>query len=145
MSMHIIQGVRVIGKKRKQKITKAKMLKFEEDHRKHNKYWKQKGYHDMMMTFEQYLDYVYGKKKVKQKKTESFVPDHYVNISNISKTENRINSKPLQVDKHACSKQDDSYKREVSSQYVIGQAYNKSGLQVLTKQESGDSATGKRR
>lgn len=140
--MHMIQGVRVIGKKKKQKITKAKMLKFQEDHKKHNKYWKQKGYHDMMMTFDEYVDYVFGRNKVKQKKTESFVPDHYVNIR---KTESRINSKPIQADKHACSKQDDSYKREVSSQYVIGQAYNKSGLQVLTKQESGDSATGKRR
>jgi len=143
MSMHIIQGVSSLNrKKRKQKITKAKMLKFQEDHKKHNKYWKQKGYHDMMMTFDEYIDYVYGKRKVKQTKTESFVPDHYVNIR---KTENRINSKLIQADKHACSKQDDSYKREVSSQYVIGQAYNKSGLQVLTKQESGDSATGKRR
>jgi len=143
MSMHIIQGVSSLNrKKRKQKITKAKMLKFQEDHKKHNKYWKQKGYHDMMMTFDEYIDYVYGKRKVKQTKTESFVPDHYVNIR---KTESRINSKPIQADKHACSKQDDSYKKEVSSQYVIGQAYNKSGLQVLTKQESGDSATGKRR
>lgn len=142
MTMHMIQGVRVTGKKRKQKITKAKMLKFQEDHRKHNKYWKQKGYHDMMMTFDEYIDYVFGKKKVTQKKTESFVPDHFVNIRS---TNTRINSKPIQADKHACSKIDDDYKREVSSQYVIGQAYNKSGLQVLTKQESGDSATGKRR
>jgi len=142
MTMHIIKGVRVIGKKRKQKITKAKMLQFQEDHRKHNKYWKQKGHRDMMMTFDEYIDYVYGKNKVKQTKTESFVPDHFVNIRS---TNTRINSKPLQVDKHACSKQDDSYKREVSSQYVIGQAYNKSGLQVLTKREAGDSATGKRR
>jgi hypothetical protein len=28
---------------------------------------------------------------------------------------------------------------------VIGQAYNKSGLQVLTKKETQDPATGKRR
>jgi uncharacterized Fe-S cluster-containing radical SAM superfamily enzyme len=141
--MHIIQGVSSLNrKKRKQKITKAKMLQFQENHRKHNKYWKQKGHRDMMMTFDEYIDYVYGKRKVKQTKTESFVPDHYVNIR---KRESRINSKPIQADKHACSKQDDSYKRKVSSQYVIGQAYNKSGLQVLTKQESGDSATGKRR
>jgi hypothetical protein len=145
MSMHMIQGVRVIGKRKKQKITKAKMLEFQNAHKKHNKYWKQKGYHDMMMTFDEYLDYRFGKKKLKQTKTESFIPDHYVNISNISKTENRINSKPLQADKHACSKKDDSYKREVSSQYVIGQAYNKGGLVVLTKSETEDSATGKRR
>ena len=39
----------------------------------------------------------------------------------------------------------DEYKHKVSSNYVIGQAYNKSGLQVLTKKETQDSATGKRR
>ena len=143
MTMHIIKGLSSLSsKKRKQKITKAKMLKFQEDHRKHNKYWKQKGHRDMMMTFDEYIDYVYGKKKVKQTKTESFVPDHFVNIRS---TNTRINSKPLQVDKHACSKKDDSYKREVSSQYVIGQAYNKGNLVVLTKSETDDSSTGKRR
>ena len=53
-----------------------------------------------------------------------------------------IDMKDLQ---HACSKPDDDYKREISSQYVIGQAYNKSGLQVLTKKEIQDPNTGKRR
>ena len=50
-----------------------------------------------------------------------------------------------QIDKNACSKPNDDYKREISSQYVIGQAYNKSGLQVLTKKETLDPNTGKRR
>jgi hypothetical protein len=53
-----------------------------------------------------------------------------------------IDVKDLQ---HACTKPDDDYKREISSQYVIGQAYNKSGLQVLTKKETQDPETGKRR
>ena len=33
-----------------------------------------------------------------------------------------------QIDKNACSKPNDDYKREISSQYVIDQPYNKSGL-----------------
>ena len=44
-----------------------------------------------------------------------------------------------------CTKKDDTYKREISKQYVIGQAYNKGGCQVLSKQEQKDPATGKRR
>ena len=44
-----------------------------------------------------------------------------------------------------CTKRDDTYKREISKQYVIGQAYNKGGCQVLSKQEQKDPATGKRR
>ena len=46
---------------------------------------------------------------------------------------------------HPCTKKDESYKKEVSSKYVIGQAYNKGGLQVLSKTEQRDPATGKRR
>lgn len=41
--------------------------------------------------------------------------------------------------------EDSKYIQEVSSKYVIGQAYNKSGFQVLTKKENKDSSTGKRR
>ena len=46
---------------------------------------------------------------------------------------------------HPCTKRDESYKLDISGQYVIGQAYNKGGLQVLSKTEQSDPATGKRR
>jgi hypothetical protein len=36
-------------------------------------------------------------------------------------------------------------KLEVSNNYVIGQAYNKGGLVVLSKSEVADPSTGKRR
>jgi hypothetical protein len=41
-----------------------------------------------------------------------------------------------------------SYEKEklaVSGNYIIGQAYNKGGLVVLSKSEAADPATGKRR
>ena len=44
-----------------------------------------------------------------------------------------------------CTKVYESYKLGVSGQYVVGQAYNKGGLQVLSKKEQDDPATGKRR
>ena len=44
-----------------------------------------------------------------------------------------------------CTKEDNSYKLDISNQYVIGQAYNKGGLQVLSKTEQSDPTTGKRR
>jgi hypothetical protein len=44
-----------------------------------------------------------------------------------------------------CTKQNESYKLGISGQYVVGQAYNKGGLQVLSKKEQDDPATGKRR
>ena len=44
-----------------------------------------------------------------------------------------------------CTKKDENYKLDVSDRYVVGQAYNKGGLQVLSKKEQSDPATGKRR
>ena len=44
-----------------------------------------------------------------------------------------------------CTKKNESYKLDVSDRYVVGQAYNKGGLQVLSKKEQNDPATGKRR
>jgi hypothetical protein len=41
-----------------------------------------------------------------------------------------------------------SYEREkleVSSKFIVGQAYNKGGLVVLSKSDAADPATGKRR
>ena len=42
-------------------------------------------------------------------------------------------------------KLDTEVKMMYSSQYVVGQAYNKGGTQVLSKQEANDPSTGKRR
>ena len=145
-SMHIIQGVSSLNRRKsKQKITKTKMIEFQQAHQKHNKRWKQKGHHDMIMTFDEYLNYRFGKtKKVQQNKTKtSFVPEYCVDLrSNNRKTKSKSS---VQASQHACSKSNDDYKRQVSSQYVIGQAYNKGNLVVLLKSEAGDSATGKRR
>ena len=41
--------------------------------------------------------------------------------------------------------EDQKYKHLVSQQYEIGQAYNKSGFQVLSKRETNEESTGKRR
>ena len=51
----------------------------------------------------------------------------------------------IQMNFNPCLKKDESYKLDISSQYVIGQAYNKGGFQVLSKAEQKDPATGKRR
>ena len=43
------------------------------------------------------------------------------------------------------SKKVEDYKQKVSQNYIIGQAYNKGGYQVLSKVEADDPNTGKRR
>ena len=57
----------------------------------------------------------------------------------------RLHQKPNTKNWTPCTKSNESYKLDISGQYVVGQAYNKGGLQVLSKKEQSDPATGKRR
>ena len=57
----------------------------------------------------------------------------------------RLHQKPDTSGWGPCTKEDESYKLDISNQYVVGQAYNKGGLQVLSKTEQSDPSTGKRR
>ena len=129
-------------RKRKLKITKQRMSELVEEHRLYNKKMKQSNNGDMMMSFDEYLDWCFGKKKLPKSSKSNFTPMSSMTVSTTKKYPSHISDK---VDKYACSKMNDEYKHKVSSNYVIGQAYNKSGLQVLTKKETQDSSTGKRR
>ena len=141
--MHMVMGLSSLNtRKRKLKITKQRMLELVEQHRLYNKEMKQSNKLDMMMTFDEYLDWSFGKKKLPKSSKSNFTPMTSMTISTTKKYPSHVSVK---VDKYACSKMNDEYKHKVSSNYVIGQAYNKSGLQVLTKKETQDSATGKRR
>ena len=128
-------------RKRKLKITQQRMSELVEEHRLYNKKMKQSNNSDMMMSFDDYLDWCFGKKKLPKTSKSNFVPLS-MTFTTTNKYPSHVSDK---VDKYACSKMNDEYKHKVSSNYVIGQAYNKSGLQVLTKKETQDSSTGKRR
>ena len=128
-------------RKRKLKITQQRMSELVEEHRLYNKKMKQSNNIDMMMSFDNYLDWCFGKKKLPKASKSNFVPLS-MTFTTTNKYPSHVSDK---VDKYACSKMNDEYKHKVSSNYVIGQAYNKSGLQVLTKKETQDSSTGKRR
>ena len=141
--MHMVIGLSSLNtRKRKLKITKQRMSELVEEHRLYNKKMKQSNNGDMMMSFDEYLDWCFGKKKLPKSSKSNFTPMSSMTVSTTKKYPSHISDK---VDKYACSKMNDEYKHKVSSNYVIGQAYNKSGLQVLTKKETQDSATGKRR
>ena len=141
--MHMVIGLSSLNtRKRKLKITKQRMLELVEEHRLYNKKMKQSNNSDMMMSFDEYLDWCFGKKKLPKSSKSNFTPMNSMTITTTKKYPSHISDK---VDKYACSKMNDEYKHKVSSNYVIGQAYNKSGLQVLTKKETQDSSTGKRR
>ena len=113
-----------------------------EEHRLYNKACKQTNNRRDMLSFDDYLKRQFGQVKYKPKKTGTYQPKDMIITRNTNIPNLTIDVKDLQ---HACTKPNDDYKKEISSQYVIGQAYNKSGLQVLTKRETQDPATGKRR
>lgn len=141
--MHMVIGLSSLNtRKRKLKITKQRMLELVEEHRLYNKKMKQSNNSDLMMSFDEYLDWCFGKKKLPKSSKSNFTPMSSMTVSTTKKYPSHISDK---VDKYACSKMNDEYKHKVSSNYVIGQAYNKSGLQVLTKKETQYSSTGKRR
>ncbi len=67
MTMHLIQGVQVLGKTKNSKITKRRLLELEVEWRVHNKTMKRKGMHNMRYNnMDEYIDYVFGRKKLKR-------------------------------------------------------------------------------
>jgi hypothetical protein len=142
--MHLVLGMTSLDtrKKKKPKITKKRMEQLVEEHRLYNKQMKQTNNRRDMMSFDDYVKRQFGQVKYKPKKTGTYQPTDMIITRSTNIPSHTIDVKDLQ---HACTKPNDDYKREISSQYVIGQAYNKSGLQVLTKKETQDPATGKRR
>jgi hypothetical protein len=72
MTMHLIRGVCTLNtRKPKQKITKAKQIQLEQEFKEHNKFLKSK--HMSKITFEEYVDQVFGKVKKEKKKADTFV------------------------------------------------------------------------
>jgi len=65
MTMHLAQGLSTIStKKRKTKLTKAKLAELELRWREHNRDMKRKGLHDLRYgTLDEYIDYCYGRLK----------------------------------------------------------------------------------
>jgi hypothetical protein len=72
MTMHLIKGVCVLNtRKPKQKITKAKQAQLEQDFKEYNKFLKSK--HMAKITFEEYVDQVFGRVTKEKKKADTFV------------------------------------------------------------------------
>ena len=143
--MHLVLGLTSLdtSRKKKPKITKKRMEQLVEEHRLYNKKCKQTNNRKDMISFDEYLKRQFGQIKYKPKKNKDiYQPKDMIITRNTNTPSHMIDVKDLQ---HACTKPNDDYKKEISSQYIIGQAYNKSGLQVLTKKETEDPATGKRR
>lgn len=69
MTMHLARGYSTLNTRKPQqkKLTKAQHEKLAEEHRAYNKRMKQAGRHSERMTFEEYVNYAYGKNTTKRK------------------------------------------------------------------------------
>jgi hypothetical protein len=73
MTMHLIKGVCTLNtRKPKPKITKAKHQELVDGHRKHNQFLKQ--VKEKPISFDQYVEYVYGAKVKQAKKVDTYQP-----------------------------------------------------------------------
>ena len=118
------------GRKKKKKVNPEKYtLRW----REHNKWLKTT--HCPVITLDEYIDYLQGKVKTKNVKGSKTLKQ--VTIPSVTK---RIPSAGDGIG-NAYKKEQPKYNGDL----VIGQAYNKGGMQVLSTQESNDPMTGKRR
>ena len=66
--MHLARGLTTLNTtKKKRKITQAKLDRWKEDLRIRNKEYKKQGLHKLMMTLDEYIDYIHGEYKPKTK------------------------------------------------------------------------------
>lgn len=142
MTMHLDNRLSTIStKKRKVKMTKAKMAEFEVRWRKHNKWAKQNGMHDLRYaTVEQYIDYCHGKTPKRDVRADRTVYNPQKSYAQQQIEE--FNKKyPRSDEFRATSKGDgenaewQKEKLEISSTYTIAPAYNKGAYQVVPKNE----------
>lgn len=147
--MHLLPVYYTTTNQKKRKKKKINPAKYEAEWRKYNKFLK--SLRSPVMTLDEYIDYRHGKYKSKSEKCYGSTA--------VSKTAS-WGSTP-------CSDAN-SYRRETkdypslsnrvpvgvatkktypvyTGNAVIGQAYNKGGLQVLSASEANDPSTGKRR
>lgn len=138
MTMHLLGPAYTTTqtRKRNSKLSDSKFTKWAMDWRDDCKRCKKLGIKPK--TFDEYIQYRQGNYKPKLRGTP--MPQYQVS--------DHRQKYPSQNQIGVHLTKDLSYEREklaVSSNYIVGQAYNKGGLVVLSKSDAADPATGKRR
>lgn len=131
--MHLLPVYYTSTNLKKKKKKKVNPQRYEAEWRKHNKFLK--SVRLPVITLEEYIDYAQGKTKYKPKQNKP--------LEGWGASSCPSNNIPSAGDGIG-----NAYKKvrpEYQGTAVIGQAYNKGGLQVLSTQEAKDPMTGKRR
>lgn len=143
MTMHLQQGLSTINtRKRKVKITKAKMAEFEVRWRKHNKWAKQNNMPDLKYaTVQQYIDYCHGNTPKRDVRSDRsvYTPQKSYAQQQIEEFNKKYPSMSMSVNKNSDGTgQNADWQKEklkISSSYTVAPAYNKGAYQVVPKNE----------
>ena len=140
--MHLDNRLSTINtKKRKVKLTKAKLAEFEVRWRKHNKWAKQNNMHDMRYaTVQEYIDYCHGntpKRELRADRTVYNLPKSYAQ-QQIEEFNKKYPSNSTMISNSKGDGENAEWQKEkqkISSTYTIAPAYNKGAYQVVPKNE----------
>ena len=142
MSMHILPVYYTTTNHKKRKKKTLNSAKYENACRQHNKFLKRHGL-GSPLSLQQYIDNIHGRVRIDSKQHTELNLRSYDEVPRRSSTRDipsvSLSLKPNSIE---CSR---LTRPCYTGEAVIGQAYNKGGMQVLTPLESKDPTTGKRR
>jgi hypothetical protein len=142
MSMHILPVYYTTTNHKKRKKKTLNSAKYENACRQHNKFLKRHGL-GSPLSLQQYIDNIHGRVRIDSKQHGELNLRSYDEVPRRSSTRD-IPSVSLSLNPK--SMEGRRVERPVyTGEAVIGQAYNKGGMQVLTPLEVKDPTTGKRR
>ncbi len=143
MSMHILPVYYTTNgnhKKRKKKTLNS--AKYENACRQHNKFLKRHGL-GSPLSLQQYIDNIHGRVRIDSKQHTELNLSSYDEVPRRGDTRDipsvSLSLKPNSIEGRRVERP------MYTGEAVIGQAYNKGGMQVLTPLEVKDPTTGKRR
>ena len=142
MSMHILPVYYTTTNHKKRKKKTLNSAKYENACRQHNKFLKRHGL-GSPLSLQQYIDNIHGRVRIDSKQHTELSMCSYDEVPRRSSTRDipsvSLSLKPNSIE---CSR---LTRPCYTGEAVIGQAYNKGGMQVLTPLEVKDPTTGKRR
>ena len=142
MSMHILPVYYTTTNHKKRRKKTLNSSKYENACRQHNKFLKRHGL-GSPLSLQQYIDNIHGRVRIDSKQHTELSMCSYDEVPRRSSTRDipsvSLSLKPNSIE---CSR---LTRPCYTGEAVIGQAYNKGGMQVLTPLEVKDPTTGKRR
>ena len=119
------------NKKKMNSLSANQLAEYKEDLRKHNKHYKSKGLHSMLMTLDDYIKYRFGAlPKVKTKSVPLQSVPYTRETPNYHSLSNSTNLGGGTIDVKTQME-----RIEVSKQYSIVPAYNKGPYMVVSKED----------